>query len=100
MIDVKKQISDPALRDYDLLRDDSGLLDLSHVAQLALTGDDRKGWLHGQATSDLRKLDSGASNVFCLTAITGHLVSVCEVWALSDRLLLTLPATTLDNVLK
>jgi len=100
MFDVKKQISDPTLRDYDCLRDDSGLLDLPHVALLSLKGDDRKGWLQGQATSDLRKLDNGASNVFCLTAITGHLVSVCEVWAVSDRLLLTLPAVTLENVLK
>lgn len=100
MFDVQKQISDPTLRDYDLLRDDSGRVDLSHVSLLALTGDDRKGWLQGQATSDLRKLDSGASNVFCLTAITGHLMSVCEVWALTDRLLITAPKVTLGNVLK
>jgi folate-binding protein YgfZ len=100
MFDVQTQISDLALRDYDLLRDDSGLLDLSHVALLAMKGDDRKGWLQGQATSDLRKLENGASNVFCLTAISGHLVSVCEVWALSDRLLLTVPVSTRDSVLK
>lgn len=100
MFDIEAQISDPVLRDYDLLRDDSGLLDLPDTALLELSGDDRKGWLQGQATSDLRKLENGASNVFCLTAITGHLVSVCEVWALKDRFLLTLPGCTLEAVLK
>jgi folate-binding protein YgfZ len=100
MFDIQTQISDLTLRDYDLLRDESGLLDLSHVSLVSITGDDRKGWLQGQATSDLRKLDNGASNVFCLTAITGHLISVCEVWAVSDRLLVTLPAATVETVLK
>ena len=100
MLDLQSQISDQALRDYDLLRDDSGLLDLPHVALMTLSGDDRKGWLQGQATSDLRKLEGGASNVFCLTTITGHLLSVCEAWAVSDRLLITLPERTMANVLK
>jgi len=100
MFDVQTQISDSELRDYDLLRDDSGLIDLSHVALVALNGDDRKGWLQGQATADLRKLENGASNLFCLTAITGQLVSVCEAWALPDRILLTVPRVTLENVLR
>ena len=100
MIEIPAQISDVALRDYDLLRDDCGLLNLPNVSLVTLKGDDRKGWLQGQATADLRKLDFGASNVFCLTAITGHLVSVCEVWALSDALFLTVPSSTLENVLK
>ncbi len=99
MFDQEAQISDPVLRDYDLLRDDAGLVDLPGISLLEMTGDDRKGWLQGQATNDLRKLENGASNVFCLAAITGHLVSVCEAWALSDRLLLTVPEVTRDDVL-
>jgi len=100
MFELQSQISDQALKDYDLLRDSSGLLDLPHVSLLTLEGDDRKGWLQGQATSDLRKLDSGASSVFCLATVTGHLMSVCEVWAVPDKLLLTLPQRTVENVLK
>jgi folate-binding protein YgfZ len=100
MIDLDTQISDSALRGYELLRDDSGLVDLPHLALLTLSGEDRKGWLQGQATSDVRKLEPGASSVFCLTAITGHLMSVCEAWAVSDRILVTCPVLTAANVLK
>ena len=100
MIDLDTQISDNALRGYELVRDDSGLVDLPHLALVTLSGEDRKGWLQGQATNDVRKLESGASSVFCLTAITGHLMSVCEAWATSDRILMTCPQSTVANVLK
>jgi len=100
MFELQTQISDRALRDYDLLRDDAGIVDLHHVSLIALTGDDRKGWLQGQATNDVKKLESGASNSFCLTTITGQLLSVCEIWAVRDRFLMTIPDQTRENVLK
>jgi len=100
MFELDTQVSDETLKGYELLRDDSGLLNLPHLALLSLAGDDRKGWLQGQATNDVRKLENGASSVFCLTAITGHLMSVCESWAVSDRILITCPDQTKLNVLK
>ena len=100
MIEVDTLVSEETLKSYELLRDDCGVLELPHLALLTLSGDDRKGWLQGQATSDVRKLENGISNVFCLTAITGHLMTVCEAWALSDRFAITCPKTTAEGVLK
>ena len=100
MIESDTQVSDETLKSYELLREHSGLLNLPHLALLSLKGDDRKGWLQGQATNDVRKLENGASSVFCLTAITGHLMSVCESWAVRDQILITCPDQTKLNVLK
>jgi len=75
-------------------------VDLPETSLVRMSGDDRKGWLQGQATNDLRKLEPGASSEFCLTAVTGHIMSVCEAWAVSDALLLTCPSLTTSNVLR
>jgi folate-binding protein YgfZ len=100
MSDLLNYTTEEVVAEYDRLRDDCGLIDLPNVAQLTLTGDDRKGWLQGQVTNNLRSLDLGASSSFCFCEATGHLVSVCEVWSLQDRFLLTLPKETLPRVLE
>ncbi len=89
MSDLLNHISDKAVSDYDRLRDDCGLLDLGTWSLLELTGDDRKGWLQGQVTNDLRRFESGASTSFCLCGPTGHLLAVADAWALPDRFALT-----------
>jgi len=93
-------VSETALKDYDLLRDDSGRISLPEVALVMMRGDDRKGWLQGQATNDLRKLEPGNSSEFCLVAITGHIQTVCQCWALPDFIALTLPEATLSAFLQ
>ncbi len=98
MSNLQMQVSDQTLKNYDLLREDSGLLDLPNTSLVMMTGEDRKGWLRSGYERSSAK--SGASNAFCLCGVTGHMISVCEVWAASDRLLLTCPRATLEAVLK
>lgn len=92
-------MSDQLERDFDQLRDDSGLIELNDVAFVELVGEDRKGWLQGQVTNNVRKFDAGNSIGFCFTESTGHLVSVLHGWALQDRIFLSCPASTLAAVL-
>lgn len=85
---------------YDLLRDASGLLELGRFSLTELRGDDRKGWLQGQATNDLRSLTSGSSNAFCVCTPTGQALSVCDVWALPERILTTCESSTTAALLE
>ena len=100
MIDLETLVDAETLQGYELLRDDSGLVELPHLARLWLLGEDRKGWLQGQATNDVRKLEGGTSSLFCFTTVTGHLMSVCEAWAAPDRILITCPESTKEAVLR
>lgn len=83
--------------EFDRLREDCAIVDLPEISLVKLTGEDRKGWLQGQATNNLRSMDHGASSAFCLCEPTGQIVSVCELWSVSDEFLLTLPAKSLEG---
>jgi folate-binding protein YgfZ len=52
-----------------------------------LGGDDRKGWLQGQITQDLRDMPPTGSCHGCLLKPTGQIEAVLGVWALPDRFL-------------
>jgi len=81
---------DPAVvAEFDRLREDCGIVEMSDLSLIFLTGEDRKGWLQGQATNNLRSMDHGASSAFCLCEPTGQIVSVCDLWSVNDRFLLT-----------
>lgn len=84
---------------YYLLREDSALYPVESVAIVELSGEDRKGWLQGQATNNLRSLDFGASSSFCLCEPTGQILAVCDIWSLRERFILTMPAAALDAFL-
>ncbi|RYG33996.1 hypothetical protein EON81_16770 [bacterium] len=92
-------ISNPALAGYRLLREECGRLALPTHSAIFLLGDDRKGWLQGQATQNVRSLDTGASTAFCFCEATGHLITIAEAWELGDRIALTVPRDTLDATL-
>ncbi|HRI44087.1 MAG TPA: glycine cleavage T C-terminal barrel domain-containing protein [Fimbriimonadaceae bacterium] len=70
---------------YRLLREECGLVDLSTHRAIVLTGEDAKGWLQGQVTNDLRKLEPGGSLGFCLCKPTGQLEAICTIWWLNER---------------
>jgi len=77
------------LQAYERLPEGCGYLRLEEYGILELTGDDRKAWLQGQVTNDLRKIDIGASIAFCVCTPTGQLVSDCEMWVFPARFLAT-----------
>jgi folate-binding protein YgfZ len=92
--------SEEAAEGHRLLREACGLLELHHIGLLELTGDDRKGWLQGQVTNDLRKLDTGGSIAFCVCTPTGQIVANCELWALVDRYLIAAPREAMPALLE
>ena len=79
MAEAPPAASDRLTQDYDLLRDSSAIVELPPLAVIELSGEDRKGWLQGQATNDVRQLDLGASTRFCICEPTGQIIAICEI---------------------
>jgi tRNA-modifying protein YgfZ len=100
MLDLLTNMSETVVADYDRLRDDCGLVELSHLGLVSLTGEDRKGWLQGQVTNNVRSLESGASSSFCFCEPTGHVLAICDSWALPDRIVLTTDRQCQPGLLK
>lgn len=100
MAEAPPAASDRLTGDYDLLRDSCALVSLRPTAILELSGEDRKGWLQGQATNDVRQLDLGASTRFCLCEPTGQIVAICEIWSIRDRFIMTVPAAAVESVVR
>lgn len=80
-------LSEATLAGYRLLRERCGWAAHPSARAVELTGEDRKGWLQGQITNDLRALQPGGSMSFCLCSATGQLEAICRLWSLDDRLL-------------
>lgn len=67
------------------MREECGQIELSDFVAIELTGEDRKGWLQGQITNDLRRLELGGTLCFCLCSATGQVEAICQLWALDKR---------------
>lgn len=63
-----------------------GVIDLSDRAQLLLTGPDRVRYLNGQVTSDVRKLQTGQTQMACVTTAKGKLCADIVITAHEDVL--------------
>jgi folate-binding protein YgfZ len=88
-----------ALAGYALLRETCGIFKVNEFALLEMRGADRKAWLQGQASNDIRKLDLGCSLSFCICSPTGQLLANCTAWSLPDRYLISVPRIALPAVL-
>ncbi|AIE87249.1 YgfZ/GcvT domain-containing protein [Fimbriimonas ginsengisoli] len=84
----------------DRLRSDCGLLSLPGIALAVITGEDRKDWLQGQVTNDVRSLDPGNSVSFCLCSATGQIQSVIDAWGFEGRIAMTTDRETLPAFLR
>src|SRR5437660_484228 len=93
-------IDSVTLRGYELLREDSGYALVEDSGFIEFRGEDRKAWLQGQATNDVRRLDVGASLPFCLCTATGQVLAPCHAWAERDRYLVSTPRTVLNAALQ
>jgi folate-binding protein YgfZ len=100
MSDLLNHVTQEVEAEFDLLREECGLVALPEVSLVILSGEDRKGWLQGQATNNLRSMDHGASSSFCLCEPTGQIVSVCELWSVHDQFFLSLDSHTLRGFLE
>lgn len=73
---------------YALLRESCGLIADFPLRFMAIHGEDRKAWLQGQLTNDLRELESGGSIAGCFCTPTGQLLAICRVWSLDGGYIL------------
>ncbi|MBV6459294.1 MAG: Aminomethyltransferase [Fimbriimonadaceae bacterium] len=85
---------------YRLLRETCGWVDMSHLAFIEITGEDRKGWLQGQVTNDMRALRSFGSLSACMCQPTGQLLAALRIWSLADRYMVLVDRSAVDAVLQ
>ncbi len=74
--------------EYEALRQNAGVLDLSFRGRICLMGNDRARFLHGQITNDVKKLRAGEGCYAALTTAKGKMESDLNVFCLQDELLL------------
>jgi len=92
-------IAPETVRAYELLSESCGILQLNDFGILEFTGEDRKAWLQGQVTNDMRKVDVGTSIAFCICTPTGQIVADCELWAFPNRFIVLCPLSVVPAVL-
>jgi folate-binding protein YgfZ len=86
--------------EYRLLRESCGWIDFSKVGKLILTGEDRKGWLQGQITQDLRSFGQFTFSQACILTPTGQVLADLGLWALEDEFAMLLPEVSAAAALK
>jgi folate-binding protein YgfZ len=91
---------DAYVAEYDLLRGGAGRYELGNSCLIEITGDDRRAWLQGQVTNDLRGVQVGDSIAFCVCSPTGQMVAACDMWSLPDRFLLRAHRASLPALLE
>ena len=75
--------------DYHALTEGCGLVDRAGRGRLALTGADRRTFLHGQVTQDIEALEPGHGRYAALLTHKGKMLSDLRVLDLGDELLLS-----------
>src|SRR5215213_3842177 len=75
--------------EYRALTEGCGLVDRAGRGRLALTGADRRTFLHGQVTQDIEALEPGHGRYAALLTHKGKMLSDLRVLDLGDELLLS-----------
>ena len=76
------------LAEHAALCETAGVLDLSFRGRLCVTGPDRKRFLHGQVTNNVKDLEPGAGCYAALVTAKGKMQSDLNIYCLDDELLL------------
>lgn len=81
-------------------RDANILVDLNHFALIRATGADCETFLNGQLTNDVRRVDGAHSQLSAWCSPKGRMLTLFRIFRRHDALLLQLPASLRDDVLK
>lgn len=76
------------LKEYDLLRQSAGIIDLTSRSRLVLLGADRQRFLHGQVTNEVQKLKPGEGCYAALTNAKAKMVSDLNIYIMAEEILL------------
>src|SRR5687768_1977695 len=80
---------DTLAAEYRALTEGCGLVDRAGRGRLALTGEDRRTFLHGQVTNDIEALEPGHGRYAALLTHKGKMLTDLRVLDLGDELLLS-----------
>jgi folate-binding protein YgfZ len=89
---------DTLASEYRVLTEGCGLVDRAGRGRLALTGADRRTFLHGQITSDVEGLEPGHGQYAALLTHKGKMLTDLRVLDLGDELLLSCERTGLQEL--
>jgi tRNA-modifying protein YgfZ len=84
--------------EYRALTEGCGLVDRAGRGRLALTGPDRREFLHGQITQDIETLEPGHGRYAALLTHKGKMLSDMRVLDLGDELLLSCERAGLQEI--
>jgi tRNA-modifying protein YgfZ len=84
--------------EYRALTEGCGLVDRAGRGRLALTGPDRREFLHGQITQDIETLEPGHGRYAALLTHKGKMLSDMRVLDLADELLLSCERAGLQEI--
>jgi len=85
--------------EYSALRNGTGVIDLSTLGKLWVTGSDRIAYLQGQLSQDIAPLtDSGAGAYACLLKPTGQMLSDMVLFAHDNAVTILTPPHTRETV--
>ncbi len=85
--------------EYEALRRGVGVIDMSQLGKLRVTGDDRIAYLQGQLSQDVEPLrETGAGAYACLLKPTGQILSDMVLFSTGEELLMLTPHQTLQTV--
>jgi folate-binding protein YgfZ len=89
-----------ALQPADFIRDSAGVRARPELTALHVTGDDRREWLNGQLTNDVRHTKPGESVYGLAVNVRGKILA--DVWMLDQdsRMTLLVPETSLGTLLE
>lgn len=89
MLDVTltSELSDDVVKGYFAIDEDAALVDLTgHLSVFSVAGEDRKAWLNGQVTNELRSFLPGSSADFCLCKPTGQILALNRAGAFEQEM--------------
>lgn len=81
-------------------RDDDVLVELSELSLIRAHGADALGFLNGQLSNDLRRLDDAHSQLSSYNSPKGRMLAVFRVFRRGEDYLLQLPAALAEEILK
>jgi folate-binding protein YgfZ len=87
-----------SLAEYEAIRENAAVFDLSFRGRLCLTGAERVRFLHGQVTNDIKSLRVGEGCYAALVTAKGRMQSDLNIYCLADELLLDFEPGMTNNV--
>ena len=98
-IELPERFSDPR-EEYQAVREQVGLIDLSFRAQIRMTGEDRAAFLQGMVSNDVKALRPGDGCLATLLTEQGRLVADLRVYALDACFLLDVDARIKEKLIE